>query len=1236
VAGVPTSSDNVFVNAASGAATITLGATANCLNADFTGFIGSVTASSATLNIYGDINWPITATYSGAGYFNFPGTATRTINFNRCSLISGTFLYIQIKNAGPYTVTLPNSSFVYLVLDWSSSPTLSPTYNIYGDGCLISDIDFYGTGNAIINFNGAFQVININDAYLGSNNKYTLNFNSNINLYGNANIKFASSNAIINSNGYGLYQTITSNAIITILPSVIYGNNISYYATVSAASGSYVAIDIGSGNSGAYKTVYLNNLSVIQTTACNVNLLFNGQQGSYSVYQADVSLNGTLTLNGYSQKYRIFAYASIYQSGFNAANVVLNNVDFYGIVNTSSFTWVGTNLGNCGYNTPNITFTTAVQRYAVTANSDWNSIGWSSTSGGSSGASSPLPQDTVYLDANTPAGTYQFTSTSNVPRIGTVDFTGFNQTITLTTDQVFYGGLTLSPTMTWNTGVQTCYFKGGQSSFITSNGKTFYIVQIGPDQTFNLYINYISLPSYTFVDLTTITNRLDCLGNSVVNFLSNITTGTIRCIHGMSSASSNVYNFNNIDFNATDTADFGYDAFFSDQYTTITGNLNINILGTSSNKRQISTYGNNFVINSINIIGISNASNVFFQFSTTVKTITSQSKVKYKISLPSSGTFTVTNFNASGDSLYNYLNLTSTGSAQSTLIKYGGGTVTLNNTTVNNVIASPTSTWFIMNGLVNVLNSFYWDIYGNIFKTIVAFLTSGTTYTVPAKVISFTSIEGIGGGGGGGGSSTTGGGGAGAYAAVTTNASNITSGQTIYYSIGSGGTRGVNGGDTWLNIGSNTPPTTAAQGIVAKGGKTATTISGGAGGASSACVGDSRLSGGGGGSASLTFGGGGGGGGASTSIVDFPGAGANSGNAPGNGGGGGAAATGENYPGYATSTGYGGQGNGNFSSGGGAGPGATNNSGQNATATLGDGGGGGGYSTALPNTVNGGNGSTLTLWRATAGGTAGPGGGGGGTGGNSVTSIAGNGGLYGGGGGGPNSNASPSGGSGAQGIIVLTYILLTSDYVVPPLSSNTINGFVGYVDLSPDSAVGVLGNITTDYQVPLAGVYGTAFNPFILPSYNPSDVALGVLGNLTASVLNGLNTIDRTQEVITDTNGSNIMNISGLSPQGFQTFFASGQAYNLYYTVTDGINWETGLGQYVGTVTAGTITTVQVLASSNGGAAITKTIGMRIFITYAAAKTAILDNTGTCNIPFGPTNLVVGVNNVALATSMSS
>jgi hypothetical protein len=134
-------------------------------------------------------------------------------------------------------------------------------------------------------------------------------------------------------------------------------------------------------------------------------------------------------------------------------------------------------------------------------------------------------------------------------------------------------------------------------------------------------------------------------------------------------------------------------------------------------------------------------------------------------------------------------------------------------------------------------------------KTI--FITSGTTFTVPLDFGSIVSIEAIGGGGGGSTVATGnpgGGGGGGAYAKSTAVAG-LGAGQTTYVSIGAGGARTTNGGNTWFNI-TNTAPTLNTTGVLAVGGNGGVGASDtpGTGGANTSCIGTSAFSGGSGGS----------------------------------------------------------------------------------------------------------------------------------------------------------------------------------------------------------------------------------------------------------------------------------------------------------------------------------------------------------------------------------------------------
>lgn len=318
-------------------------------------------------------------------------------------------------------------------------------------------------------------------------------------------------------------------------------------------------------------------------------------------------------------------------------------------------------------------------------------------------------------------------------------------------------------------------------------------------------------------------------------------------------------------------------------------------------------------------------------------------------------------------------------------------------------------------------------------KTIV--LTSGTTWTVPSDwTDAGSTIRGIGGGGGGrkpanntGGAA---GGGGGAFAEVTE--LGLTAGSTVYINIGSGGAggttaggqSGANGGDTWLNKTTNAAPSSATDGLLAKGGSGSTGTTGALGGSSTTSVGTFKYSGGSGGNGSGANAGrpsGAGGSAASNIGSGFAGENATTTQTHGGPGGGGVRSIG-NVGGTT-----GGSGGDNYArAAGGSGGTAANNG---TAGTLGGGGGGSGSISGSQAKVTGGAGGAGGEIAITAGGTAGSGGGGGAAGGSSSSNggnNGGNGGLYGGGGaggGGSDSSlrASGTGGNGGDGIIIITY-----------------------------------------------------------------------------------------------------------------------------------------------------------------------------------------------------------------------
>jgi hypothetical protein len=342
-------------------------------------------------------------------------------------------------------------------------------------------------------------------------------------------------------------------------------------------------------------------------------------------------------------------------------------------------------------------------RYWVGGSGTWtstNTLPWSASSGGSSGASAPTTADDVIFDNLSNTGTSIFTVTvSTGAACRDLSFgsgaTALDAVMTLTgiSAMSIAGSLTLVSTNL------TVSYSGTISFLATTTGKT--ITTAGK-----------TLAAIAFNGTGgewTLQDALNCTSSLTVTRGSFNSNGmAVTC----NSISSNNVNTRAITLGTSTVSLTGTGTIFN--ITSLTGltfsaaSSTINFTSTSTTARTFnlgSTTG--LVFGTIGINGSTSTSTTSFNGSMTVNTLSSNKTVAHIIVFRFSATFNVTNFNIAG-TIGNVVTLDSTFAPSTFTISKSSGIVSSDYLSIQNSIATGGATWYAGANSTNVSNNTGW------------------------------------------------------------------------------------------------------------------------------------------------------------------------------------------------------------------------------------------------------------------------------------------------------------------------------------------------------------------------------------------------------------------------------------------------------------------------------------------------------------------------------------------------
>lgn len=609
-ASAPTSADDVFLNAASGAGSITA-ASSYANNFDCTGFVGNLT-STGTTTVYGT-----NITLSS-------GMSTTNVDFNvvgvaGCTLISAgkTIKQIYVSNA---VLTLGDALNIGTFVTTSGGlNTSTSNYSIAATGTISLQ------GSLSNNLNGSSISCNILLV-----TAVTLN-------------------------------TGTSTITITGSASKLAGGGKTYNAIVAPLT---------------------NSMTIGTFTCANLTVTGAANATSFLALDGNITVTGTLTITGNNiapNRVAIVSSAngtarSITPSGTRA----VSNANFSDILIVGT-ALTGTSLGNCLGNT-NIIFTTAVARWAK-GFGNWSSTAvWASLSGGTTGASVPLPQDTVTFDAASGAVSVAM-DTFQVPGIVCTGFTGALNMGAISCQM--YGNLTFGSAMTFYSVGVTLQLLSRSAGTVNTAGIVVTNLYIGAA---GFAYNYTANNS---VDATT----LNIYGGTFNAGTANINVGTF------SAPLSATVNMGSGTWTLSGTGTV-WSALAGTTLNAQTSNIVLS--NTSTTARTFAGGGKSYP--KLTIGGTTGISILTFTGANTFAEIASTKTVAHTIKFTSGTTTTIAKWSVSG-TVGNLVTLGASTTSAATLAYSGVGKVSSNYLNVSYITGSPALTWYVGPNSINSGNN---------------------------------------------------------------------------------------------------------------------------------------------------------------------------------------------------------------------------------------------------------------------------------------------------------------------------------------------------------------------------------------------------------------------------------------------------------------------------------------------------------------------------------------------------